>query len=179
MQFDPAAYGDEVQSIFALDGDGARILALAHPDCSSEAARARVLETFVDRLPPATLAGIWVYLGCFEEAHAVVQDLESAEGSYWHAILHRQEPDASNSRYWFSRVGQHPIFTELQIAATEVLAQYPDITFPLRREWDPSAFIDFCESAREKPGSTEERVARQIQLAEWQLLFDHCARRKV
>ena len=183
MHFDSKAYGVAVESILALEGDGARLLELASPVCSPEAARTLLStksapDLFPDAAHPAeALAGLWIYFGCFDEAHQVTQDLHSAEGSYWHAILHRQEPDPSNAIYWFHRVGRHAIFTELQIAANHILASHPDAGFTLKSEWDPKAFIEFCESVRGKPGSSGEKAAKQIQLAEWQLLFHHCARR--
>jgi hypothetical protein len=48
--------------------------------------------------------------------------------------------------------------------------------FDTGAEWDPFAFIDFCESARKAGGSEQEVIAMQVQLAEWQLLFDYCAK---
>ena len=60
------------------------------------------------------MAGLYLYLSCWDEAHTVAQAIETAEGSYWHAIVHRQEPDVSNSAYWFRRVGEHPIFPGLR-----------------------------------------------------------------
>jgi hypothetical protein len=38
------------------------------------------------------------------------------------------------------------------------------------------AFIDYCEAARKNPGSPDEQKALLIQRAEWQLLFDWCAK---
>ena len=45
------------------------------------------------------LAGLWLYFGGFEEAHELAQNLSTTEGCYWHALLHRMEPDAWNSGY--------------------------------------------------------------------------------
>jgi hypothetical protein len=120
------------------------------------------------RAPEAALSGLYLYFSCLDEAHRIAQDVASAEGSYWHAIIHRQEPDAGNSGYWFRRVGSHPIFPELREAAAA-------IGIDLGPRWDPFAFIDYCERARIRPGSNEERKAREVQRAEWQLLFDYCA----
>ena len=126
--------------------------------------------------PEAALAGLWLYFSCLDESHSVAQEIETADGSFWHGIMHRQEPDAGNSGYWFRRVGSHPVFPALREAAAEILASKPSTPMKLGSRWDPFAFIDFCEEARLKPGSGQERLALEIQRAEWQLLFDHCAR---
>ena len=115
------------------------------------------------------MSGLYLYFCAYDESHKISQDIETAEGSFWHGILHRQEPDPGNAAYWFRRVGQHPIFPQLRDAAAE-------LGWGTKDKWDPFAFIDFCESARNRPGSTEETTAMAIQLREWQLLFDYCAR---
>jgi hypothetical protein len=112
---------------------------------------------------------LYLYFSCWEDAHVVAQDLETKEGSYWHAIVHRQEPDAGNSGYWFQQVGSHPIFPALQARAAEIGVVFGD-------RWNPLAFIDYCEAARKNPGSPEEQKALSVQRAEWQLLFDWCAK---
>jgi len=105
-----------------------------------------------------------------------VQDLNSPEASFWHAILHRQEPDAANSAYWFRSMGTHPLFADLLAAAKHIVDQYPNSGFRIAAKWDPFSFVNFCEKARQAPGSSSERAALEIQRAEWQLLFDYCAR---
>src|ERR1017187_8908634 len=111
-----------------------------------------------------TLSGLYVHFCCFEEAPAIAQDTATAEGSYWHVMVHRQEPDAGNAAYWFRRVGAHAIFPALARAAGQ------------EGRWDPFAFIEMCEQARRQPGSELQARARAIQRVEWQLLFDYCAR---
>lgn len=44
----------------------------------------------------ACRAGLWLYHDFVEEAHAVSQELETPEGSYWHALVRRREPDFGN-----------------------------------------------------------------------------------
>ncbi len=51
------------------------------------------------------MAGLLLLFGCWEQAHQVSQEDDSKEGSYWHGIVHRLEPDNSNAAYWFNRVG--------------------------------------------------------------------------
>ena len=163
MPFDPRAHGPEIAAILALAESGERLMPLAEPRCISEAARARIALAPV----AATLrAGLYLYFGCWTEAHETAQAVNTREGSYWHAIVHRQEPDATNAGYWFRQVGKHPIFAELATIAGD----------PARKPWDPFAFIEICERARLEPGGPLERHALELQRAEWQLLFDYCAR---
>lgn len=182
MQFDPAVYGEAVEAILALDGNGQRLMPLAYGTCSSEEARMRLRGARPEALLPraraagAAFAGLWLYFSCLEESHRVSQEIGTVEGSFWHGILHRQEPDPGNSAYWFRRVGRHPVFEPLGEEARQLAARNPEAGFDPGPRWDPFAFIDFCEAARLEPGSPAERLALQIQRVEWQLLFDFCAR---
>lgn len=177
MPFDPKTYGAEVAAILALDGHGERLMPLAHGSCSSGRAReilkaATAQQLFPSsRAPEAALAGLYLYFSCWDDAHEVAQDISTSEGSYWHAIVHRQEPDAGNSSYWFGQVGAHPIFPALAARAA-------GIGIHSGANWDPFAFIRICEEARQSPGSLRERQALEVQRAEWQLLFDFCAAKK-
>ena len=177
MPFDPEAYGGRVAAILALDGHGHRLMPLVQGPCSSDRARtilkaATARELFPDsRAPEAALAGLYLYFSCWDEAHEAAQNIATREGSYWHAIVHRQEPDAGNSSYWFRQAGAHPIFPALAAAAS-------GIGIGTAAKWDPLAFIQFCEEARQSPGSARERQALEVQRAEWQLLFDFCAAKK-
>ena len=174
MRFDAAAYGLTVAAILALDGGGQRLMPLAGGVCSSKEARRRLQLAAPAQLfpgsrdPQAALSGFWLYFSCREEAHQVAQDLATREGSYWHGIVHRQEPDPENAAYWFRQVGKHPIFAGLHDAAQR-------LGMNLGARWDPFAFIDQCEEARRHPGSKQERQAMEVQRVEWQLLFDFCA----
>ncbi|MBS1950498.1 MAG: hypothetical protein OJF59_000685 [Cytophagales bacterium] len=42
----------------------------------------------------------------WEHAHALAQEIESKDGSWVHAYLHRREGDPSNARYWYTRAGK-------------------------------------------------------------------------
>jgi hypothetical protein len=117
-------------------------------------------------VPESARAGLYLYAGLWDEAHEVAQAIDTPDGSYWHAIVHRQEPDAANASYWFRRVGRHPIFPALAERAAE-------IDPALAGAWDPHRFIDYCERAARQGGDSEAR-AIAIQQAEWDLLFDYC-----
>lgn len=180
-EFDPRSYGTEVARLLSLDGNGERLMPLTCGACSSREA-AQMLKTRTTeglfqkaRNPEAALAGLWLYFSCFEEAHQIAQDSDSAEAALWHAILHRQEPDSGNAAYWFRRVGTHPVYSAVARRTVKILEKYPDAEFRTGR-WDPFAFVAFCERARAQRGSVQERAALEIQRAEWQILFDYCAR---
>lgn len=182
MQFDPAQYGKDVAEVLALEGGGCRLMPLVCGLCAPDAARRRLREFRPKDLfaaatsPKAAMAGLWLYFSCLEEAHELAQSDSSVDGSFWHAILHRREPDSGNAAYWFRRTGEHPVFADLAREAAEIVKQHPEAEFRTGPKWDPFGFILLCERARRQPSSPSETVALEIQRAEWQLLFDHCAR---
>jgi hypothetical protein len=120
----------------------------------------------------ACRAGLWLYHDYFDESHTISQEIETPSGSYWHGVLHRREPDFANAKYWFRRVGKHPIFEALRIAA-EQLDGASSVKIPA--PWDPFWFIDYCEACS-STRDPAEMLARQIQQREWELLFDYCYR---
>jgi len=126
----------------------------------------------LEGLPPGLLTGILLFLGKWDAAHNIAQDLHTKEGSYWHAIIHRQEPDSWNSNYWFRQTGAHPVFTQLAEQASPLIQSLPASGFSIRGKWDAAQFTHFCEAV--KSGSKEEHLAIQLQHVEWQLLMNHC-----
>jgi hypothetical protein len=185
IQLDPKAYGPAFAPL--LEGD--RLPALG-PGAANEPRRPaleklRVPEAFapfqvVDReMAASCLAGIWLLHDFLEESHRISQEIHTPTGSYWHGLMHRREPDFDNSKYWFRRVGKHPIFADLAKNARELLGDgHGPVEIRFVKEqvnWDPFAFIDVCETALH--GEPElEGICRQVQLIEWRLLFDYCVR---
>jgi hypothetical protein len=115
----------------------------------------------------ACQAGLWLGFNFLDESHAISQELNTIEGSYWHAILHRREPDPSNAAYWFRRVGNHPIFPMLAAAAANLGLRFPS------ERWDPFAFVNLCEKHRDS-GTDQEEVLRRVQYKEVELLLEWC-----
>jgi hypothetical protein len=115
-------------------------------------------------LPPACAAGLWLLFDFLDESHAISQEDEgNPDRDFWHAIMHRREPDAGNSKYWWRRVGAHPVLVQLREQASAL-----GYTFTT-----PEAFVDYCEKVRGS-GSAEEEVAKRVQQLEWRLLFAWC-----
>jgi hypothetical protein len=126
----------------------------------------------------ACLAGLWLWCDFLDQSHRISQDLATLEGSYWHAIMHRREPDYDNAKYWFRRVGQHPVYGRLasearQIATSSGIANEAAF-LATQATWDPYRFVDLCQLAASERGPYDQ-LCRLIQRREWCLLFDYCS----
>lgn len=182
--FDPAAYGPAVQALLAEPR-----LAPLDPGQPNRAVRP-LLEKLDDvmfsrlvqdrDMAAACRAALWLHHDFLDEAHTISQEIATPAGSYWHALMHRREPDFSNSKYWFRRVGTHALFAPLRIAAAELAADAPAAAAFLRTQtaWDAFAFVDLCEAALHRRADCE-LLCRQVQQREWELLFDYCYRQVV
>lgn len=61
-------------------------------------------------LPPL-LRALWHDArGRWDRAHSLAQDVETRDGAWVHAYLHRREGDLGNAGYWYRRAGR-PVCT--------------------------------------------------------------------
>lgn len=74
-------------------------------------------------LPGTCQSAFWMLVGNLDLSHSVSQVVPSREGSYWHGIMHRRERDFWNAKYWFQKVGKHPILSTI---GELLLVQMPD-----------------------------------------------------
>lgn len=112
-------------------------------------------------------AALWLYHDFLDESHQISQGLHTPTGSLLHAVMHRREPDAWNSKYWLRRVGDHPAYAEIG-AAAKALGYGSGA-------WDPVRFVDDCEAARGS-GTAREDLLRRVQAKEIELIAAWCHR---
>lgn len=193
---DLQAYGKAIGSILAPHEGGGRLMPLAPsgPLRGEALTQLRGLssrELFADTpiaaedFADCVRSALYLYLSDLDASHTISQSIPTATGSFLHGIMHRQEPDFSNAKYWFRRVGSHEVFAPLREAALEALAQSGSgaakilrAQLETRPQWDPFWFVDQCEAAGQGGADVESRL-REIQRLEWQMLFDYSYRKAV
>ena len=164
FRFDLDLYSPTVKQLLADELKPDRLCALG-PGSPNRAARP-ILEVATpqdvapqaasDELAACCLSGLWLWHDFLDESHQLSQDLHSTEGSYWHGIMHRREPDYSNAKYWYRRFGDHPIFPEL-LEQAQAIGANSDLTTQAEQliaspHWDPYAFcrcMRQCRAQRE------------------------------
>jgi hypothetical protein len=196
--FDAASYGKEIELILAPHEGGGRLMPLAPagPLRGEGLDRLRKASNrdLLDPIPVAAedfadcvRSALFLYFSDLDESHTISQGIPTSTGSYLHAIMHRQEPDFSNSKYWFRRVGSHEVFPRLREAALSALggntrddaARQLHAQIESRAQLDPFWLVDQCEMARGRSDAGLEQRLREVQRLEWQLLFDYCYRKAV
>ncbi len=169
MDADALDLGAAIQSLLSPDGDGLRAMPLvpSSPRDCPELDSLRAM-SIADLFPEAEIrspsdarcvqSGLLLYFSALDESHTISQGIRTSSGSYWHGIMHRQEGDWSNAKYWFRRTGRHPVFAELERETCE--------------QWDPFGFVDRCAAA--SAGRSGKHGPARRQMLEWRLLIQHC-----
>ena len=136
----------------------------------------------------AIKCGLLLWNDALNDSHDVSQELGNNTGSYWHGIMHRREPDYSNAKYWFGRVGTHPIFPELR---ERTIALFKETSNPsdalsqigqaieAQEHWDAYQFIDWCQAAENDLSSDVARFLQQVQAEEIKLLLAYSYRNAI
>ena len=106
-----------------------------------------------NEMAQCSLSGIWLLHNFLDRSHEISQDIDTREGSFWHAIMHRMEGDFWNSKYWYRKVGKHSVFNVIDDG------------------WNPEDFVDQCEAASDA-GSLADVQPEAVR--EWKALFEYC-----
>ena len=182
LHIDPECYGSACASL--LQRDPLSPLGPGSPNDAVRAALERLDVAAVVGEQPARdvdmahccIAALWLRHDFLDASHSISQGIASTSGSFWHGIMHRREPDYSNAKYWFRRVGDHPLYGPLLTAVRQLVGDDQELGgLTGQATWDAVAFVDLCAEANGS-GKPIEETCRRIADLEWQLLFDYCYR---
>jgi hypothetical protein len=164
--FDASKYGPSFAEL--IPSERVMPLDVGHPNRKMLAAleQLTIEQAFSDQrvadfdMARCCLAGIWLLHDFLDESHTISQGIPTTSGSFWHGIMHRREGDFSNAKYWFQRVGDHPVFSRLTMSDGV--------------PWDVDQFVDQCARASRSRDLDAIAGLRELQQREWQALFDFC-----
>lgn len=155
-------------------------------DIDKELARIDWKDRSTDPAIIALMAGLYLWNDNLYTSHSYCQQIEDdPTGAYWHAIMHRMEPDYPNSKYWFRRAGNHPVKQELSIEAAQYLQQHAPLEslpagafqtvlkrFRDEQDWNSADFVDIVQAQEYGQGTSQTKeILQHLQRIEIQLLF--------
>lgn len=169
----PQLPSDSHATLAALGHDWIRLIESANsPGLDDQPANAQLAEAMLHQSDDAwsdvsseakqlLRSGLWLLAGDLDRSHNISQNLASAEGSFLHGIMHRREGDFGNAKYWFRKVGDHPVIDELVSKATSVYSGSYE-------------FVDSCQQAMNQADPVKIRQCKEMQWTEWVCLMGHC-----
>lgn len=186
MGFDASVYGPVFAELISqkrlnpLDGGQENISVKSKLDALTVEAAFAGKKVVDGDMAQSCISGAWLYHNFLTTSHTISQGIHTSTGSYWHGIMHRREPDFSNSKYWFGKVGDHPLFPSLCKEVAQIAKTAKDAPGFLMSQtaWDAFKFVDLCAEALAGKSPTEA-LCREIQQREWELLFDFSYRKAI
>ncbi|MEC9091093.1 MAG: hypothetical protein VX438_00195 [Planctomycetota bacterium] len=118
------------------------------------------------------LSALWLFQGDLEESHRISQSIPTVIGSYLHGIMHREEGDFSNAKYWFRKAGSLSCWAELEVRLTGDPGILPQHQAVLGDSFNSIQLVDFVSRVDEGEKNSLARVAY------WELytVFEYCFR---
>ena len=104
-----------------------------------------------------------------EASHEISQCLNSKDGSFLHALMHRRESDFPNAKYWINQTGQYRAYSEIA-KRSKILLKENSLPNLLTGEWNPYAMVDSVEHA--KPNTQTYKTLQKIQQIEMEVLIE-------
>ena len=107
-----------------------------------------------------------------EASHEISQCLNSKDGCFLHALMHRREPDFPNAKYWLNRTGQYKAYSEIA-KRSKILLKEGNLPKLFTGEWNPYAMVDSVEHA--KPNTQTYKTLQKIQQIEMEIFIENIA----
>lgn len=114
---------------------------------------------------------MWLRLGRFEPAHAIVQDANHGMEAYVHGMLHRMEGDYWNANYWFRQIHDSSLKKRI-IDRFASRAEWQ----PWEGDFDPALFTRACERWHQNPSQCKgwsEEDLRTLAQIEWDAVWEN------
>ena len=126
----------------------------------------------------ALVCGLWVWNDWLDEAHGIAQKMENDTGAFWHAIIHRRQGDFDNSKHWYARCGNHPVFAAMSNQSALILDPLPADNRILKLSWDgwnSDYFVNLVDKYHRTPDDPFHEILVILQQLEWRVLMEYCA----
>ena len=104
-----------------------------------------------------------------EASHEISQCLNSKDGNFLHALMHRREPDFLNTKYWLNQTGQYKAYSEIA-KRSKILLKEDSLPKLFTGEWNPYAMVDSVEHA--KPNTQTYKTLQKIQQIEMEIFIE-------